>query len=181
MTMVTIINNAGGQPPDALEKLAGEIRQDNTDAAPLDPSAQEEANQAQEAIDKMVAGLGKLSFKIFKALRQRAARRLPELLDHVTDADLQGPAEALPPVIQKHLARLAPFMGAYPEEAMLLLSMLPIGMGYVAALEAHDLNAKRPKGQGGAVTTLTVVKAGGEPAANEPPSSADFDLGNIDG
>ena len=127
---------------DPLESMAQAVAAgttENTDSQTQDAAAVEAADQ----MHKLMAGIGVFSFKVFKALRQRAARNLPELLEHVTDADLQGPADALPPVLQKHLAKLTPLMGQYPEELMLLLSFVPLGMGYMAAVEHHAKNTER--------------------------------------
>jgi hypothetical protein len=56
---------------------------------------------------------------------------------------LQNVADAAYPVANKHLSRLLPLMGAYPEEAALAVATLPLVLGYFAAQSAHE--AKQDK------------------------------------
>jgi hypothetical protein len=128
---------------DPLDALAAGIDLEPAASGP-EAQAASDADAAQVAqFEKLMAGLGIFSNKVLRALRQRAARNLPELLEHVTDADLQGVSDALPPVLNKHIQKLAPFIGLYPEEAMLLVACVPLAMGYVSALEAHGLTQNK--------------------------------------
>jgi hypothetical protein len=145
--------------PDPLDALAAGVDLDAAEGSNDNGQAEAQALEAEQQaaqFAKLMAGLGVFTLKVAKALRQRAARNLPELLEHVTDADLQGPADALPAVLNKHLSKLSPLLGLYPEEAMLMLSLIPIGMGYVSALEAHS-NADKKKIQAPAGAALPVL------------------------
>lgn len=157
------------QKLDPLEALAAGIDLDNADGSPAAlPGQSAEASEDaknQAALDAVMNGLGLIALGLFKALRKRAARNTPEVLEYITDEMLQGPVDALPPVIQKHMAKLSPIMGMYPEECLLVMSVLPIGFAYVSALEANAGNYKKIAREAQSKPTL-VTSA---PAANAAP------------
>jgi hypothetical protein len=133
-------------PPDPLDQLAGEIEARHD--VPQITAEQERIDaEAAAQAEKLINGVRTFTEKALKALRQRLARKLPELREHWTDADLAAFAEAVPPVVQKRLAMLAPLMESYPEEGMLVLSAVPLVVGYVTALSDHD---EKPRQQAAA-------------------------------
>lgn len=125
--------------PSPLDNLASRIEgEQRADAPQLSPDQAQAEAEGKAAFDKMMAGLGVFADKALKAVRAGIARRLPEIREHWTDADLAGFSEALPPVAAKWLGRLGPLMGAYPEECMLLLAAAPLVAGYVGAVSDHN-------------------------------------------
>lgn len=137
------------QGPSALDNLAARIESDQAAAAPVDPQQAAIDAEAEAQAKAMLAKIASFTNKALLAVRSRIAKRLPEILDHWTDADLQGVADAIPPVAQKYMGKLAPLMGEYPEECMLVLACIPLGAGYVSAVVDRD--AKIVKAIGGAV------------------------------
>lgn len=110
---------------------------------PIDPAIAQQEAAAQAAL---AAGCTKMVFGVLKAIRSMVAKKLPEIVQHWPDDDLRNVAEAAFPVLNKHLARLMPMMGAYPEEAALAVAALPLMLGYFAAMTAHDDNVQKVKG-----------------------------------
>ncbi len=103
----------------------------------------------------MLAGIATFTGKALRAVRAGIARRLPEIRDEWTDADLQAVADAAPPVAAKWLGRLGPLMGAYPEECMLILAAAPLVAGYVNAATAHAAQTGRTLDAPAAPTATT--------------------------
>jgi len=94
---------------------------------------------------------------LLKAIRARVAKGLPEIEKEWSDSSLQLVADALPPVINKYLAKIMPIIGDYPEEGALAMACLPLVMGYIAAQgeagkvsneKANDSNQAKAGGQG---------------------------------
>ena len=127
-----------------LDDLAGELEQrpgpgEGTTDLDVAERAQQEADAKAmgEAINAMQAGVQALVLGGLRAVRTRLARGLPELLDEWPDAVLEAPAKASIPVINKYAAKWMPLLGNYPEEAALAMSLLPLTMGYMAAIDKH--------------------------------------------
>lgn len=133
---------ASGDRLDQLADQAGAFLEQP--AGPPDLEAQRAAEQEAQAISAMEAGAQRMLFGVLKAVRTRIGRKLPEIHGEWRDPDLEGVAAAAVPVGKKHLARLMPMLGQYPEEAALALACLPLVMGYVAAVEKHDTKAAAP-------------------------------------
>lgn len=107
---------------------------DASNVPPIDPMQAQQEAAAQAA---MQAGCTKLFFGVLKAVRSMVAKKLPEILQHWPDEDLRNVSEAAFPVLNKHMARLMPLIGAYPEEAALAMAALPLMLGYFAAMSSH--------------------------------------------
>jgi hypothetical protein len=131
---------APGEAPadDPLSRLAdavdGDAAQEAVDSMPPEP-------EAPALPPELVAGIARIPLFLLRALRSNIGKRIPEIHDEWTDDVLQGPADAVPPIIIKYAARLAPALGAYPEEAVLLLSTVPLFLGYMAASGRHESKA----------------------------------------
>lgn len=97
-----------------------------------------EADQAQTtaALDATVA---KVAFGLLRAARTLIGRKLPEIHAEWSDDVLRGPADALPPVMRRYAGTVSDWAGRYPELFGLGLSVLPMLMGYVAAVEKHAM------------------------------------------
>lgn len=111
-----------------------------TGAAPTgnpNPEAEAAAQQEAQALAAMEQGVQRLVFFGLKALRAYLARRLPEINQEWPDQVLHPPAEAAVPLLRKHLGRMMEVAGAHPELAVLAVSLVPLGMGYMAAVEKH--------------------------------------------
>lgn len=153
--MVTHVQRSDHQAPapGSLEHLALEADQlDAQPSAPAAPPSAEELAQEAEAA-KAVAAMEQAAMALVRkglqAVRSRVSRSLPEISHHWADDDLQAVAAAAIPVGKKHLGRLMPLLGDYPEEAALAVAALPLVLGYAAALTEHD--AKVAAAIGGAV------------------------------
>lgn len=96
-----------------------------------------EQDAADQAVAAMMGGVRQLAFGAIRAVRTRIARTLPEILDEWTDDAMAAPVDASVPVINKYAAKWMPLLGSYPEETALAMSLLPLVMGYVAAMEKH--------------------------------------------
>lgn len=112
-----------------------------------DPEAAAAAHQEAQALAAMEQGVQRLVFFGLKALRAYLARRLPEINQEWPDQVLHPPAEAAVPLLRKHMGKLMEVAGANPELAVLAVSLVPLGMGYMAAMERHartvqDVSAK---------------------------------------
>lgn len=139
--MKLITSNPANDPKHPLDDLAaqaGQAAHDNTRTA-ADQAADAEQAQTMAAIE---AGAAKVVLGLLKAARSFLAKRLPEILDEWPDDVLRQPAEAAIPLLRKHMESLMKIAGANPELAVFLMSLLPLVMGYVSAVEAHDRAAK---------------------------------------
>jgi hypothetical protein len=105
----------------------------------------------------MFAAFSNVALGLLKAIRARVAKGLPEISKEWTDESLQVVADAIPPVINKHLAKLMPLVGDYPEEGALAMACIPLLMGYIAAQgaagkvsndKAKDDSAAKAGGEG---------------------------------
>lgn len=130
-----------GERRDTLDQLADQAAQMQSGAPGADQAEQEQAArdaQAAQAIGRMEEGAQRMALGLLRAIRSRLARKLPELVRHWPDADLQGVAAAAIPVIAKRLAMLLPMLADYPEEAALVMAAFPLVLGYMAAVAEHE-------------------------------------------
>lgn len=145
-TAVRVGDNDNTGPVDELETLAAGVEQTaSADAAQQGGAGQGQGEEAAAPAfpPAIVAGVALLPVWGLRLLRERIARTLPEIRNHWTDEAIQGPGEAAAPLLLRYMDRLAPFAQAYPEATLLVVACLPLGLGYVAALEEHD--AKQAK------------------------------------
>lgn len=131
------------------------------EAANVPPIDQAQAAADAAAQAAMEAGMHKLSFGLLRAVRSGIARNTPEIHQHWSDGDLSNTAAAIFPVANKYMARLMPMLGAYPEEAMLVMAALPLALGYVAAINAHDEKQAALQGGQPAAAAANVVSIDG--------------------
>lgn len=126
------------QPADPLDNLGAglELGTQAPEDAAADAEAAAQQRAAEQAEAQMLAGLSKFALAVLKGARARIAKTMPEILEHWSDADLEQPAQAVPPVIKKRLALIGPLVGKYPEESALVMAMMPLLMGYLAAMDA---------------------------------------------
>lgn len=136
--MVTVTNN---QSTDELEhRQFTALGQDNSNAD-NDAQAQADQHQADAAMRKVEAGVAVILFAVLKVVRALIAKELPEIIDEWPDAVLKQPAEAAIPLLKKHMEKVMQFLGQNPEAAVFAMSLIPLGMGYIAAAERHDKSA----------------------------------------
>jgi len=140
---------------ETLDKLAEQ-------AAAIDSGAVQGGDQQGAAPTEpdnaaMFAAFSGVALGLLKAIRARVAKGLPEIEKEWSDSSLQLVADALPPVINKYLAKIMPIIGDYPEEGALAMACLPLVMGYIAAQgeagkvsneKANDSNQAKAGGQG---------------------------------
>jgi hypothetical protein len=100
-------------------------------------AAQASAEQEAAALQAIQAGMQKILFFGLKALRAYIARKMPEIVDEWPDSVLRAPAEAAVPLLQEHMSKIMAVAGQNPNLAMLALSLVPMGMGYMSAAERH--------------------------------------------
>jgi hypothetical protein len=126
---------------DKLEALATSFAAEESGPSP-EEEQQQQADQAQaEAKASQVAVIvEKLAAGLLRAARAMIAHRIPEIREEWPDEILLEPAKHVAPVLQKRAAGLLAHAEKYPEEAMLVISMLPLALGAVAALEKHQAN-----------------------------------------
>ena len=141
--MVKVVNKDDAADP--LGDLAAEA---SGKAPPLGDGVTDldVAHQAHQAADEeamaaalkgMQAGVQMLVMGLLRATRARLARSLPEINDEWTDEVLAGPAAAAVPVVNRYAQQLMPLLGQHPELAALMLALLPLPMGYMAAIDRH--------------------------------------------
>lgn len=135
-----LITQADTEPKDPLEDLARQAGA--MGAAPAaDQAANDDQGQAMAAIE---AGAARVVLGLLKAARAYLAKRLPEILEEWPDEVLKAPAEAAIPLIRKHMESLMKIVGANPELAVFLMSLLPLVMGWVEATDKHGRAQKQP-------------------------------------
>lgn len=133
--MVTTVTK-NTEPADDLEsRTFTELGGAANEPSQEDQAAAEQQAQAMAAIE---SGAASVLFALFKVARSLIARQLPEIMDEWTDAILKEPAKAAIPLVKKHLEKVMQVLGSNPELAVFAMSLIPLGMGYVAALERHD-------------------------------------------
>ncbi len=107
-----------------------------TMAAP-DPEAEAQAEQEAQSMAQLEAGFKKVAFGLLRLVRNLVEKNLPEIRQEWSDSVLQGPVDPLVGVIKKYLPRIMDGLGKFPELGLLAFSMLPLVMGYMAAIEKH--------------------------------------------
>lgn len=117
--------------------------------AAQDAAADEAAKQEAQMLQAVSLGVSKIVFAALRALRSTIARRMPEIIEEWPDEMLRAPADAAAPVLQRYMARLSELAGRNPELAMLIVSLVPMAMGFVSASERHastvqDAQPKEP-------------------------------------
>ncbi len=110
-----------------------------TAAAGPDPEAEAQAQQEAQTMAALEAGFRVVIFGALKVLRKVIEKNLPEIREEWNDAVLQGPVDPLVALAQKYLPKLMEGFGKYPELGLLAFSMLPLVMGYLNAVEKHEL------------------------------------------
>lgn len=136
------LENAVFTPVDGPAAGAGQAQQ----------QAQDDQAAAQEAkmLQAVSLGVSKIVFAALRALRSTIAKSMPEIVEEWPDELLRGPADAAAPVLQRYMARLAELAGRNPELSMLVVSLVPLAMGYVAALDKHSRTVENVPGEGAA-------------------------------
>ena len=130
-----------GERRDTLDQLADQAAQMQSGAPGPDQVNQEQAAaeaQAAQAFERMKAGGQRMLLGLLRAIRARLARKLPEIVKHWPDDNLNDVAGASIPVIEKRLALLLPMLANYPEEGALVMAAFPLLLGYMAAVQEHD-------------------------------------------
>ena len=100
------------------------------------------------------AGMASVVLMALKVARAAIARRLPEIREEWPDDMLAAPAEAAVPLLRKHLDRLMTVVGTSPELAAFVMSLIPLALGAVTAIDKAQANAAR------------TVEAAAEPVAS---------------
>ena len=171
-----IIQSGEGAAPAAspLDVLAAQANAatappaDEQDSDNGEPSQQEMEAAAAAAMAKLEAGVSKVMLALLKAGRAWACKKLPELREEWTDELLQDPADAAIPLIKKHLSFLMQTVGQSPEAAALALSVLPLVMGYVNAIDRHEAAVRAGR--------VTTAPSPGPVTAARPAPAADVVL-----
>ena len=129
-------------PTDDLAGMAASVDNGPPTAEQEEQLEQEQQQQAEAnaAMAHMGRVVEKMALGLFRALRTKIARDMPEILEEWPDALLEGPAEALPPVVQRYVGFLFKVIDKAPELGVFLFSLLPLVQGYFAAA---DRQAKR--------------------------------------
>lgn len=163
MKVTTRIEDAPAANP--LDVLAAQA--DNAGAPAPDqqgdngePSQQEMEAAAAAAMAKLEAGVAKVMLALLKAGRAWACKRLPELREEWTDELLQEPANAAIPLLKKHVGFLMSTIGQSPEAAALAISVLPLVMGYINAIDRHEAAEKAGRVSGPAPSRAAPVQSG---------------------
>lgn len=99
----------------------------------------EQAAEGMKQMDAMATGLVFLGLKFG---RRAMARQLPEVNETLPDETLAGSAQAALPLVKKHLGGLMETASKSPELAALLIGLVPVALGIVAALELHQRRAE---------------------------------------
>ncbi len=131
---------------DPLEQLgiqAAAIDSENSQPSGGVDSAAQPTPEVDNAA--MFAAFANVALGLLKAVRARVARGLPEIEREWTDASLKAVADAVPPVVNKYLAKLMPVVADYPEEGALAMACLPLLMGYVSAQGAAEKRISNDK------------------------------------
>ncbi|WP_462389409.1 hypothetical protein [Acidovorax sp. Q11] len=129
------------EPTDNLENLAFSPVDGpalGAGQAAQDAAADEAAAQEAQMLQAVSLGVAKIVFAGLRAVRSAIAKSMPEIMEEWPDEVLRGPADAAAPVLQRYMTRLSELAGRNPELAMLVVSLVPLAMGYVTALDKHS-------------------------------------------
>lgn len=136
------------ETPDHLETLAfSPVDAPGIGAgqAQQDAAADEAAAQEAQMLQAVSLGVAKIVFAGLRAVRAAIAKSMPEIMEEWPDEVLRGPADAAAPVLQRYMTRLSELAGRNPEVAMLVVSLVPLAMGYVTALDKHSRTVENVK------------------------------------
>lgn len=100
--------------------------------------AKAEADAAQQQAQMLEAAAGAVIMGLLAALRKRIIKQLPEFEEECPLEMLQGPAAASVDLLRDYIASLANLAGPGSKYAMLAVSLLPIGMAYISAIDKHS-------------------------------------------
>lgn len=115
---------------DELGNLAQEARGD----VQQEQVEQEAARQAEPGLPpEFIEAIARIPLFIIRAVRANIAKRVPEIMEEWPDDMLTAHAAAWPPVVAKYAAKMAPKIAQYPEESVLVLSLVPLCGGYFTA------------------------------------------------
>lgn len=123
---------------DALAGLTFDVPGAAAAGAPGAPGAPAEDMQASEAMQKIEQGAVKLIVTMLKVARAIIARKVPEIKDEWTDDLFQAPAEAVLPILKKYASGLMEIIGKNEHLAALAVSLIPLAMGAMNAVERHE-------------------------------------------
>lgn len=138
--MVTVTKTTA--PTDDLATLAAAVDDGPPTAEKVQQQEEAEAAelQAAESALRFNATVEKMALGFFKAVRRKIAKTMPEILEEWPDDLFEEPAAAVPPVVQRYLGFLFSKISSFPELGALCFAMVPLVMGYFAAV---DRQAKR--------------------------------------
>jgi hypothetical protein len=141
MVAVTQKTEIEKSPLDAL--AAADFGGDTSTNGAMPPAPSPGEDKQAAMLKKVIEGVSTLALAALKAVRARLAVSLPEIKDEWTDEALKAPADALVPVLQRYAGDLTEVLGQHPEVMILLISCVPLGMGYVTAQSKHDAAISR--------------------------------------
>ncbi len=98
---------------------------------------------------ELLAGLKTIPLACLRMLRGKIAKTTPEILAHWTDDVLDGPSSAVPPLLMRYAASLAPVMGSNPELAVFVIACVPLGLGYMTASQERAAKESQDKAKEG--------------------------------
>jgi hypothetical protein len=141
--MVTVTQKTDDpvNPIDAI--AAADFGGDTSASGSMPPAPSPEQDKQAAMLNQVIEGVSMLALAALKAIRARLAVSLPEIKAEWTDEALKAPADALVPVLQRYAGDLTEVLGQHPEVMILLISCVPLGMGYVAAQNKHDAAINR--------------------------------------
>lgn len=99
---------------------------------------QQQADEGMRQMEGMVAGMVTLGLKFGRRLM---AQKLPEVEETLPDSTLATSAQSALPLIRKYAGGLMETAAKSPELAALLVGMMPIALGIVAAIDLHERRA----------------------------------------
>lgn len=128
--------------PDPLDALAAQASSLEQTAPPPDQATQDQEAADAQAMAAIEQGMVKVLMMALKVGRALIARKVPEIKDEWPDELLEQPAIAAVPLLRKHVASLMSVVGSSPELAAFVLSLFPLGMGLMTAMEKADKRAR---------------------------------------
>ena len=129
---------------DALDILSAQYQQKEAQAEPASPEemqrAQEQEQANAQAMAMMEAGAVAVVSGLLKVARYLIDKKLnlPEIREEWSDEVLQEPAKAAIPLLKKHFSKLMEIAGSSPETAVFAMSLIPLAMGVVSAMDKRQ-------------------------------------------
>lgn len=146
------------EQPDELSSLASQAQASMTEpplgegTTELDTTAGQgtKADQAAaaQAMANIEAGAKQVLLALAKMARAAIAKRLPEIREEWTDDALAAPAAAAVPLLKKHMEKLMMLAGSSPEAAAFALSLIPLVLGVVNAMDRAEQRRKAETAEG---------------------------------